>query len=100
MKTHFWYYYNGSFSSPEKMFSINSSKENTKFCLSLHYNANSYLFVNRKKNFEIKVNNEKVNFPTQFCFRSIFNGFNNATESRELSLNGSQIAILLISLTY
>ena len=28
------------------MYSINFTKENTKFCLSLHYNgANSYLFV-------------------------------------------------------
>ena len=40
---------NGSFGSPEKKFSINFTKENTKFCLSLHYNAdNSYLFVNGK----------------------------------------------------
>ena len=31
----------------EKMYSINFIKNNTKFCLSLHYNgANSYLFVN------------------------------------------------------
>ena len=31
----------------EKMYSINFSREDTKFCLSLHYNgANSYLFVN------------------------------------------------------
>ena len=31
----------------EKLYSINFTKENTKFCLSLHYNgANSYLFVN------------------------------------------------------
>ena len=31
----------------EKMYSINFTKVNTKFCLSLHYNgANSYLFVN------------------------------------------------------
>ena len=29
------------------MYSINFTKENTKFCLSLHYNgASSYLFVN------------------------------------------------------
>ena len=29
------------------MYSINFTKENTKFCLSLHYNgADSYLFVN------------------------------------------------------
>ena len=33
----------------EKLYSINFTKENTKFCLSLHYNgANSYLFVNSK----------------------------------------------------
>ena len=33
--------------SAEKMYSINFTKKNTKFCLSLHYNgANSYLFVN------------------------------------------------------
>ena len=32
--------------SAEKMYSINITKVNTKFCLSLHYNgANSYLFV-------------------------------------------------------
>ena len=31
----------------EKMYSINFTKENTRFCLSLHYNgANIYLFVN------------------------------------------------------
>ena len=33
--------------SAEKLYSINFTKEKTKFCLSLHYNgANSYLFVN------------------------------------------------------
>ena len=31
----------------EKIYSINFSQVNTKFCLSLHYNGdNSYLFVN------------------------------------------------------
>ena len=31
----------------EKLYSINFTKINTKFCLSLHYNGvNSYLFVN------------------------------------------------------
>ena len=31
----------------EKMYSINFSKDNITFCLSLHYNgANSYLFIN------------------------------------------------------
>ena len=33
----------------EKLYSINFTKTNTIFCLSLHYNvANSYLFVNGK----------------------------------------------------
>ena len=35
--------------SPEKKFSINFTKGNTKCCLSLHYNHdNSYLFANGK----------------------------------------------------
>ena len=45
-----------------------------------HNAGNSYLFV--------KADNKNVNFSTQFCFRSISNGFN-ATESREVSLNGN-----------
>ena len=39
----------------EKLYSINFTKENTKFCLSLHYNgANSYLFVNGKEIIKFK----------------------------------------------
>ena len=39
---------NGSFGSPEKKISINFSKANKKFCLSLHYNADkSYLLTFR-----------------------------------------------------
>ena len=80
---------NGSFDSPEKMFSINFSKANTKFCLSLHYNAdNSYLFVNGKETYKFKANNKNVNFPNQFCLGSTSNGFS-AVESREVSLNGN-----------
>ena len=47
--------------SAEKMYSINFTEHNKKFCISLHYHgANSYLFVNgreipifKAKNFEI-----------------------------------------------
>ena len=78
---------NGSFGSAEKNFSINFRKANTKFCSSLHYNAdNSYLFVNGKEIFKFKTDNKKVNFPAQFCLGSISNGFR-ATESKEVSLN-------------
>ena len=63
------------------------SKANTKFCLSLHYNAgNIYLFVIGKEIFKGKANNKNVNFPTQFCLGSISNGFSN---TREVSLNGN-----------
>ena len=73
----------------EKKFSINFTKANTKFCLSLHYNGdNSYLFVNGKEIFKFKAGNKNVNFPTQFCLGSISNGFS-ALESREVSLNGN-----------
>ena len=35
----------------EKMYSINFTEKNKKFCLSLHYNgANSYLFVQKFTN--------------------------------------------------
>ena len=52
---------NGSFGSPEKKFSINFTKTNTKFCLCLHYNAdNSYLFVNGKGIIKFKANNKNV----------------------------------------
>ena len=78
---------NGSFGSPEKKFNINFTKANTKFCLSLHYNAdNNYLFFNGKKIFKFKAENK--NFPTKLCLGGISNGFN-ATESREVSLNGN-----------
>ena len=71
----------------KKKFSINFSKANTKFCLSLYCNADqNYLFVVGKDIFKFKSDNKNVTFPTQFCFRSISNGFS-AAESREVSLN-------------
>ena len=80
---------NGSFGAPENKFSINFSKPNTKFCLSLHYDAdNSYLFVDGNEIFKFKADKKNVNFPTQFCLRSISNGFS-ALKSREVSLNGN-----------
>ena len=78
----------GSCGSPEKNFSIDFSKVNTKFYLSLHYNANSYLFVNGKEILKFKGDNKNVNYPTQICLGSISNGFS-ATESREISLYGN-----------
>ena len=71
------------------MFSINFSKANTNFCLSLHYSTdNSNLFLNGKEIFKFKADIKYVMFPAQFCLGSITNGFS-ATEFREVSLNGN-----------
>ena len=80
---------NGTFEPPEKTFSINCTKENKKFCLTLHYKAdNISLFINRKEFFKFKAYNKYVNFPTQFSAGSISNGFS-ASKYREIFLNGN-----------
>ena len=46
----------------EKLYSINFTKENTKFCLSLHYNgANGYLFVNGTEIIKFKAKDFEIN---------------------------------------
>ena len=60
----------------EKKFNINFTKASTKFCLSLHYNADdSYLFANGKEIVKFKADNKNVNFLTQFCLGSISTRF-------------------------
>ena len=73
---------NGKFGSPEKKFSISFTKANKKFCFSLNYNVD-----NGKEIIKFKADNKNGNFPTRFCLGSKSDGFN-ATESREVSLNG------------
>ena len=45
----------------EKIYSINCTEHNKKFCLSLHYNgANSYLFVNGKEFHKFKAKDSEI----------------------------------------
>ena len=45
----------------EKLYSINFTKTNTKFCLSLHYNgANSCLFVNGTEIYKFKAKDSEI----------------------------------------
>ena len=45
----------------EKLYSINFTKENTKFCLSLHCNgANSYLLVNSTEIIKFKAKDSEI----------------------------------------
>ena len=76
---------NGSFSSRKKRVSINFSKANTKFYLSLDCNSDNSLLVNGKEIYKIKADNKHVNFWTQFCLGSISNKFD-TIDSREVSL--------------
>ena len=56
----------------EKMYSINFSKDNIKFCLSLHYNgANSYLFVNGTEIIKFKAKDSKI-VATPLCLGNIW----------------------------
>ena len=55
----------------EKMYSINFSKDNIKFCLSLHYNgANSYLFVNGTEIIKFKAKDSKI-VASPLCLKNI-----------------------------
>ena len=55
----------------EKMYSINFTEKNKKFCLSLHYNgANSYLFVNGTEIYKFKAKDSKI-VARPYCLANI-----------------------------
>ena len=57
--------------SAEKIYSINFTKENTKFWLSLHYNgASSYLFVNGKEIHKFTAKDSEID-PYELCLGNI-----------------------------
>ena len=57
--------------SAEKLYAINFTDHNKKFCLSLHYNgANSYLFVNSKEIHKFKAKDSEI-AATPLCLRNI-----------------------------
>ena len=57
--------------SAEKMYSINFTEHNKKFCLSLYYNgANSYLFVNGKEIHKFKAKDSEI-VATPLCLGNI-----------------------------
>ena len=57
------------------MYSVNFTKENTKFCLNLHYNrANSYLFVNGTEITKFKAKDSEIT-PYPLCLGNISKEF-------------------------
>ena len=70
----------------QKKNSINFSKGNTKFCLSLRYNGDeSYLYVNKTEISKFKTSNNKRWY--KFCWRSLSKDFTKDKQS-EISMNG------------
>ena len=61
--------------SDEKMYSINFTKVNPKFCLSLHYNeANSYLFVNATEIHKLTAKGS-MTIPNNLCIGNVSKDF-------------------------
>ena len=71
----------------EKLYSINFTKTNTKFCLSLHYNgANSYLFVNGTEIHKSKAKDSEIE-TTSLCLGNISKDFS-VDNVKKTGLNG------------
>ena len=71
----------------EKLYSVNFTKTNTKFCLSLHYNgANSYLFVNGTEIHKFKAKDSKI-VVTPLCLGNISKDFS-VDNMKKTGLNG------------
>ena len=73
--------------SAEKMYLINFTKVNTKFCLSLHYNgANSYLFVNGAEIHKFTVKDSMI-VPYNLCLANVFKDFS-TSNTKKTEFNG------------
>ena len=71
----------------EKIYSINFTENNKKFCLSLHYNgANSYLFVNGTEIHKFKAKDSEI-VTTPLCLGSISKCFS-VDNMKKTGLNG------------
>ena len=69
------------------MYSINFTKVNTKFCLSLHYNgANSYLFANGTEIHKFTANDPEI-VPNSLCLGNVSKDFS-ASNMKKTSFNG------------
>ena len=71
----------------EKMYSINFTKTNTKFCLSLNYNGSkSYLFVNGTEIHKFKAKNFEI-IAAPICLGNISRNFS-VDNTKKTGLNG------------
>ena len=77
----------GTTMTAEKLYSINFTKNNNKFCLSLHYNwANSYLSVNGTEFYKFKAKDSET-VASRLCLGNISKHFSVDT-MKNIGLNG------------
>ena len=73
--------------SGEKMYSINFTKVNTKFCLSLHYNGDdSYLFVNGTEIIKFKAKDSMI-VSNNLCLGNVSKDFSESN-MKKTGFNG------------
>ena len=73
--------------SAKKMYSINFTINNKKFCLNLHYNgANSYLFVNGTEFYKFKAKDSEIAAPP-LCVGNIWKDWS-VDNLKKTALNG------------
>ena len=72
----------------EKLYPINFTERNKKFCLSLHYNGpNSYLFVNGTEIHKFKAKDSEI-VATPLCLGNISKDFSVDNMKKKTGLNG------------
>ena len=78
---------NGATIYPEKMYSINFTESNKKFCLSLHYNEHSsYLSVNGTEIYKFKAKDSEI-VASPLCLRNISKDFS-VDNMKKTGING------------
>ena len=71
-----------------KMYSINFTVRNIKFCLSLHYNgANSYLFVNGTEIYKFKAKDSEI-VASPLCLGNISKDWSTDNMKKKTGFNG------------
>ena len=81
--------------SAEKMYSINFTKENIKFCLNLRYNGpNSYLIVNGKEIHKITAKDSEIN-PYELCSENISKDWS-VDDKKKIGLYDFSLLIMMI----
>ena len=80
------------------MYSIKFSKNNTKFCLSLHYNgANSYLFINGTEIIQFKAKDPEI-IASPLCLGNISKGWSTDNMKKTAFLVRFMILVLVMML--